>query len=173
MRKIYISACLVAALLLSNCHDDLDKVNPNSLTSESYFKTADELQLAVTSIYATAHSNLLVAREWFFTHSLRSSDFATGGAQLEAPRAQILNGGSSPDNPVIGAIWNGFYTVIHRANTVIVNGPLATGDVAKRDLMVAEARFLRAWAAFKSSTITLYTSSGLARGWMTWPDLLT
>ncbi|PSR56179.1 RagB/SusD family nutrient uptake outer membrane protein [Adhaeribacter arboris] len=161
MRKIYVSACLLGALLLSNCHDDLDKVNPNSLTSESYFKTANELELAVNSIYATAHSNLLVAREWFFTHSLRSGDFATGGAQLEAPRAQILNGNTTPDNGVSGSVWNGFYTVIHRANTVILNGPLASGDATKKDLMVAEARFLRAWAYYELvnffGAVPLYT----------------
>ncbi|WP_162051785.1 RagB/SusD family nutrient uptake outer membrane protein [Pontibacter pamirensis] len=149
MRNIYISACLLGAFLLTNCHDDLNKVNPNFITTEVYFKDVVDLEKAVTGIYATAHSNLLVAREWFFTHALRSPDFATGGAQLEAPRAQILNGGTSPDNSVVGAIWTGFYTVIHRANTVIVNGPTATGDAATRDLMVAEAKFLRAWAYYE------------------------
>jgi tetratricopeptide (TPR) repeat protein len=149
MRKLYISACLLGTFLLANCHDDLDKVNPNYITTEIYFKEVDDLEKGVTGIYAVAHSNLLVAREWFFTHALRSPDYATGGAQLEAPRAQILTGGTSPDNSVVGAIWTGFYTVIHRANTVIVNGPEATGDAAKRDLMVAEAKFLRAWAYYE------------------------
>ena len=149
MRKVYIAACLLGIFFLTNCHDDLEKVNPNYITTEVYFKDAVDLEKGVTGIYAVAHSNLLVAREWFFTHALRSPDYATGGAQLEAPRAQILNGGTSPDNSVVGAIWTGFYTVIHRANTVIANGPTATGDAGTIGLMVAEAKFLRAWAYYE------------------------
>ena len=149
MRKIYLATCLLSILLLTNCHDELDKDNPNYITTESYFKTADELVLATNGIYGVVHSNNLVAREWFFTHVLRSPDFATGGAQLEAPRAQILNGGTTPDNSLVNAIWSGFYIVIHRANTVISNAANVTDNAAKRDATVAEAKFLRAWAYYE------------------------
>ncbi|WP_026463458.1 RagB/SusD family nutrient uptake outer membrane protein [Adhaeribacter aquaticus] len=161
MRKIYISACLLGALLLTNCHDELDKTNPNFVTTENYFKTAGELQLATNSIYSVIASNNLVAREWFFTHVLRSPDYASGGAQLEAPRAQILNGGTTPDNGLLNAIWSNLYIVIHRANTVIANASNVTDNATLRDATVAEAQFLRAWAYYELvnffGAVPLYT----------------
>ena len=62
-----IAATIAAFVLLGNAVRD----------------SLEDLEKGVTGIYAVAHSNLLVAREWFFTHALRSPDFATGGAQLE------------------------------------------------------------------------------------------
>jgi len=149
MRKIYMSAALLGVLLLTNCHDDLDKVNPNQLTTETYFKTDTELVLAVNSIYSAMRGTNLITREWFWTHNMRSPDWASGGPALEAPRAQILNGGTTPDNPVMTAVFNGLYSMIHRANTVIAKAPEATGNQDRIASAVAEARFLRGWAYFE------------------------
>ncbi len=41
------------------------------------------------------------------------------------------------------------YTLIHRANTVIENGPNVTDNTTLRDRCVVEAKFLRAWAYFE------------------------
>src|SRR3712207_9144878 len=116
MKKIYVSACLLGVFLLSNCHDDLDKVNPNQLTVETYFKTVGELQGAVNSIYSAMRGTNLMTREWFFTHDMRSPDYTSGGPALEAPRAQILTGGTTPDNPVMTATFTGLYAKIGRAS---------------------------------------------------------
>ncbi len=154
MRRIYVSACLLGVFLLSNCHDDLDKVNPNQLTVETYFKNAAELEAAVNSIYSAMRGTNLMSREWFFTHNMRSQDYTSGGPALEAPRAQILTGGTTPDNPVMTATFTGLYAMIHRANTVIANAPTASASASDADKvtiqsLVAEARFLRGWAYFE------------------------
>ena len=90
-----------------------------------------------------------MAREWFFVHDLRSDDVATGGSQLEAPRNQILLGVVDPANPVMNAVWNSLYTVIHRANTVLDNAPFITDNPALVKRSVGEALFLRGWAYYE------------------------
>lgn len=154
MRKIYLSACLFGVLLLTNCHDDLEKTNPNQLTVDTYFRTAGELQSAVNSIYSAMRGTNLMSREWFFTHDMRSPDYTSGGPALEAPRAQILTGGTTPDNPVMTATFTGLYAMVHRANTVIAKGPQAAATASEADKatiqnLVAEARFLRGWAYYE------------------------
>jgi starch-binding outer membrane protein, SusD/RagB family len=149
MRKIYLSACFVGVLLLTNCQDDLNTVNPNNLTSATYFKNASELREAVNSIYAVAHSNRLASREWFFAHSLRSPDHKPGGGQLETHRRAIIEGTVAPGNGVGTEMWNGFYTLIHRANTVIANAATAEGDANSIKQSLGEAKFLRAWAYYE------------------------
>ena len=154
MRKIYLSASLLGVLLLTNCHHDLDKVNPNQLTVDIYFKNVSELQGAVNSIYSAMRGTNLMSREWFFTHDMRSPDYTSGGPALEAPRGQILTGGTTPDNPVMTATFTGLYAMIHRANTVIANAPAAAETASEADKLtiqslVAEARFLRGWAYYE------------------------
>ncbi|BAV06029.1 Starch-binding associating with outer membrane [Filimonas lacunae] len=143
----YILKSLAAScLLVSACSKNLDKSDPNTVPVNQYYKTAAELQSGTNAIYAAMHGNSLVAREWFFVHDLRSDDVATGGGQLEAPRGQILTGATDPTNSVMNAVWNGAYTMIHRANAVIENSPKVTDNTTLRDRCVGEAKFLRAWA---------------------------
>jgi hypothetical protein len=79
------------------------------------------------------------------------------------PRGQLLNGVHDPTNSVTNSVWNSLYTLIHRANTVIQNGPGVTDNTALRDRCVAEAKFLRGWAYFELVSqwgpVPVYTST--------------
>jgi len=144
----YLVSIGVVVLVIFSCKKGLDTTNPNVVTTDNYFKNSSELTAATNAIYSTWHASNLVAREWFFLHDLRSDDVSSGGSQLEAPRNQILIGVVDPANPVMNAVWNSLYTVIHRANTVTDNAPLVTDNTALRDRLVGEAKFLRGWAYF-------------------------
>lgn len=149
MKIKFYKATLLSTLLLVACSESLlDKTNPNGGTPQTYYSTTDELTKGVNAIYAVAQSISLVAREWFFIHDLRSDDMATGGGQLEVPRAQLLTGSNDASNSVAQSVWTGFYEVVHRANSVIsgsANAGQTVSDADKRRF-VGEARFLRAWA---------------------------
>lgn len=146
--KIFITGVLMTIVIIS-CDKNLDKTDPNSVVVSDFFKNSTELQSGTNAIYAVLHGSNLVGREWFFLHDTRSDEVATGGSQLEAPRAQLLTGVHDPTNAVMNGVWNALYTLIHRANTVIVNGPNVTDNNSLRDRCVAEAKFLRAWAYFE------------------------
>lgn len=156
------ATALTTAIVVISCSKDLNKTNPNSLPVAGYFSTSGQLLAGTNSIYAVLHSVNLVGREWFFIHDLRGDDVASGGGQLEVPRKQILTGATDPTNSVMNSVWNNLFTTIHRANTVIVNGPNVTDNTALRDRLVGEAKFLRAWAYFELVSmwggVPLYTS---------------
>ncbi|CCG98161.1 RagB/SusD domain protein [Fibrella aestuarina BUZ 2] len=144
---------LTGALLLSlavGCNEkSLDQLNPNAVTTDSYFKTDGQIRSAVNGIYAALQSTNLVAREWFFIHDLRSDDVAAGGGQLETPRNQLLTGAYDTGNSVMSSVWTGDYRVIHRANVVIDKAAVATTlTPAVSKQAVGEAQFLRSWAYF-------------------------
>src|SRR5436190_4124693 len=156
---------LAVLLVLSSmvaCTNRLDVLDENNPTTYSYFKTALELQNGVNAVYSTLRSANLVGREWFFTHDMRGSETNAGGAQLEAPRAELLKQASpSPSNAVMTSVWNGTYQMINRANLVISKAPDVTDNTALRDVILGEAEFLRAWAYFELVTmwgdVPLYT----------------
>lgn len=147
-KNIIIVSLLITGLTIA-CNKDLDKTNPSYVILDSYFKNSGELLKGTNAIYSAFHGGSLVAREWFFLHDLRSDDVSSGGGQLEVPRAQILNGATSSDNPVMNSVWNGLYTVIHRSNAVIGSAANVKDNDAVRDQCVAQAKFFRGWAYFE------------------------
>ena len=143
-------AVLLVFTVIAACNDKLDVVDENNPTIDSYFKTALELQNGVNAIYSTLRSAELVGREWFFTHDMRSGECSPGGAQLEAPRAELLKQASpAPSNSVMSNVWTGAYQMINRANMVLSKAPNVTDNTTLRDRLVGEAKFLRAWAYFE------------------------
>ncbi|HEX5025871.1 MAG TPA: RagB/SusD family nutrient uptake outer membrane protein [Agriterribacter sp.] len=149
INKRIIAVILVATSIMA-CNDKLEVFDQNNPTPESYFKTAGELQNGVNAIYSTLRSANLVGREWFFTHDMRGGECASGGAQLEAPRAELLKEPSpAPSNAVMSSVWTGCYQMINRANLVLAKAPDVTDNAALRDRLVGEAEFLRAWAYFE------------------------
>jgi hypothetical protein len=147
-----------------SCTEKLDVLDKNNPTSESYFKTASELQNGVNSIYSTLRSGELVGREWFFTRDMRGGETASGGAQLEAPRAELLSQASpAPSNAVMSNVWSGSYQMINRANMVLGKADGVTDNPPLRDRLVGEAKFLRAWAYFELVSqwgdVPLYTET--------------
>ena len=165
--KLLITAVISVTIAIIACNKKLDVTDENNPTVESYFKTAAELQNGVNGIYSTLRSGNLVGREWFFTHDMRGAETASGGAQLEAPRAELMKQASpSPSNSVMTSEWNGCYQMINRANIVLFAAPNVTDNAAQRDVAVGEAEFLRAWAYFELVTmwgdVPVYTTPVLS-----------
>lgn len=165
--KKYITNLIAAAFLLTaflpGCKEKLDTTDKNSPTTESYFKTAAELQNGVNAVYSSLRSAQLVGREWFFLHDMRGGECASGGAQLEAPRADLLSQPTPAiSNSVMSDVWTGSYRMINRANLVIEKAPGVSDNNALRDRVVGEAKFLRAWAYYELVSqwgeVPLYTA---------------
>ena len=163
INKLGLAFILVISGVIA-CNKDLEVTDKNNPTTESYFKTASELQNGVNAIYSTLRAAELVGREWFFTHDMRSGECASGGAQLEAPRAELLaQPKPNASNSVMTNVWNGAYQMINRANLIFGKAPGVTDNPALRDRLVGEARFLRAWAYFELVSqwgdVPLYTET--------------
>jgi len=147
--KLFMAIFLVLTSMVA-CNEKLEVLDENNPTTESYFKTALELQNGVNAIYSTLRSAQLVGREWFFTHDMRGGECSPGGPQLESPRAELLNQPSpAPSNSVMSNVWTGAYQMINRANLVLAKAPDITDNTALRDRLVGEAKFLRGWAYFE------------------------
>ncbi|RYZ60891.1 MAG: RagB/SusD family nutrient uptake outer membrane protein [Chitinophagaceae bacterium] len=153
MKRNTIKILFVIAIAVwgfTQCTKKLDQTDENRPTTESYFKTAEELLAGVNGIYSTLRSPGLVGREWFFLHDTRGDEMASGGGHLEAPRRELLEQSTpSTSNSVMTDVWRSSYIMINRANTVIQQAPNVTNNTALRDRIVGEAKFLRAWAYYE------------------------
>jgi hypothetical protein len=161
--KLIVALILIVCSIIA-CTKDLDVTDQNNPTTESYFKTSGQLQNGVNAIYSSMRAGNLVGREWFFTHDMRGSETASGGAQLEAPRAELLTQPTaSPANSVMTSVWNGAYQMINRANLIFDKAPNVTDNPGLVARLVGEAHFLRAWAYFELVSqwgdVPLYTKT--------------
>ncbi len=148
--SLLVTGAILGVATIVACNKKLDVTDQNNPTTESYFKTAVELQQGVNAVYSSLRGGSLVGREWFFLHDMRGAETSAGGPQLEAPRAELLTQPTpSASNSVMTSVWNGCYQMINRANLVISKAPDVTDDIALRDVTVGEAEFLRAWAYFE------------------------
>ncbi|WP_194777044.1 RagB/SusD family nutrient uptake outer membrane protein [Pararhodonellum marinum] len=149
--KSILTLLLILVGFVSCDEEKLNPVNPNQLGVETFYRTGPQLEAAVNSIYAGLQANNLYNREYFFLQDLLSDDCATGGPQLEAPRAQVLNHVFDASNPLVSANWRGWFRIVHRANLVIENAENAVDEItdAERNRMLGEAHFLRALANFE------------------------
>ncbi|MFO7826336.1 MAG: RagB/SusD family nutrient uptake outer membrane protein [Cyclobacterium sp.] len=166
MKTKYILTIMLLFIGFVSCDEEkLDPVNPNQLGIGTFYRTGPQLEAAVNSVYAGLQANNLYNREYFFLQDLLSDDCDTGGPQLEAPRAQVLNHVFDASNPLITANWRGWFRVVHRANLVLENAENAVEEISDnlRDRIVGEAYFLRALANFELVSlwgpIPLMTSS--------------
>jgi len=149
INKLIVAVIMVLTVIIA-CDKKLEVTDTNNPTQESYFKTASELQNGVNSIYSTLRAAELVGREWYFTHDMRGGETWAGGAQLEAPRAELLKQASpAPTNAVMTSVWNGCYQMINKANVVLLKAPGITDNTTLRDRLVGETKFLRAWAYYE------------------------
>lgn len=149
IRNLVIAGFVLVAGIIA-CDKKLDVTDKNNPIQSTYFKTADELQKGVNSVYSALRSANLVGREWFFTHDMRGGETWAGGAQLEAPRAELLKQATpAPTNAVMTSVWTGCYQMINKANLVLFKAPDVTDNVGLRDRLVGETKFLRAWAYFE------------------------
>ena len=139
---------------LSSCENSLDKVNPNAVTAETYFKTSAELLKGVNAAYTTLNGSYLVGNAYIWLHDLRSDDFV--GTTLADDRGEILRGTLGVNNSYTERVWKGFYIVIHRCNVVINNTVTSDPDDPSgllKNRVVAEARFLRGLAYFELASL--------------------
>lgn len=130
------------------CGDLLTESPRGVLTTDNFYQTAADARSAVVAVY----------RPWtdgdLFNTSLQwalnaSSDYARVGPEEENPNiVNLTRLGWNQTNPYTSNPWNGFYTVITRANIVLEKVPNTAMDETEKGYIIGEAHFLRALAYF-------------------------
>lgn len=141
-RYFTLASFLLVAITLGGCKKALEEKPYTAFTTE-YLKTPEGIQAAITSVYAGMRYDygpigaVLLANmgtdEWTF------GDQGNSGQTLELGTYQI-----PPTNGAILTPWNRNYSNINLCNFIVDNAPkVAMGDAA-RNVIIAEARYLRA-----------------------------
>ncbi len=147
---------LIPALLLgaaaAGCAD-LDLVNPNQQTVETFWQSEQDAILGVNAAYRGLQENGTYGRWLQFAYDIRS-DIGTSRSpwgDLQNFTKSVLG---SYDFEVNREIWQHHYQTIFRANQVIAYVPGIDMNAGTRDRIVGEAKFIRALMYF--NLVNLY-----------------
>ena len=167
MKKNIIFAIVGAVALLSfaACNPDLLDIQQKGVVAyEDFYKTDDDAQSALTTVYAQ-FINLINAQgsnnpAWNVVVNACGDELYWGGGKKDGSSsgAQDMNEFRSTYDstiPHIRVVYKGLYSLIYKCNLVLdnfygENGELCDSPLKKR--CVAEARVIRAWAHFTAAT---------------------
>jgi starch-binding outer membrane protein, SusD/RagB family len=131
---------LLATCFLSSCQKKLIE-EPKSVLTPAFFSTTQGFQQGLDAAYAG--TRLIWGNQDYFTITVIGTDEFRRGIDGNSD-INVYSSGYTPSTGVINANWRNAYTFINTCNGVIDNAANVDLPDAKKKIMVAEAKFLRA-----------------------------
>jgi starch-binding outer membrane protein, SusD/RagB family len=151
MKRIVI-IFLIAIVAGTGCKKDLTIPNPNTPTTENFWKTGNDAQLGINAIYSTFHREGLSRWLYFMTMIRADEGYST------SPNPDIVNTYdvfhiTDYNDYLVTSVWQDDYIGINRANQVLDNVPAINMDTAQKSQFIGEAKFLRGFFYYNLATI--------------------
>ena len=141
--KRYISI-LCTLLVLVACTDDLNQVNPNSLTTQNFWKTENDFKAGLAAAYKVwkdVNNGYWAVRGVELTNGRGDDMFIRNDVKDLYQLSTFTNNATTG---VPASMFTGAYNAIFRANQVIENLSQSELSDALKVQLTAEAKFIRA-----------------------------
>jgi hypothetical protein len=146
----YLILALLIVMSLSGCKDYLIEKNPAEVTTDFLYNTKIGLGNAVNGLYAIERNQVVDQESTYF--ALIQGD---GGTDIDFTRAAVSTNlvryrqdVDLASEAAVRSWWRKWYTIIERANSIIVNSNQADLTAAERKSILREAYMHRANAYF-------------------------
>ena len=152
MKKIVL--LLTATITLVSCSKSfLDNTPEDFLTAANFFNTQSDFQQALVAAYASVRSagdlNAWVMGELRSDNTHYDIDRGASASIAVTSRLAVADFLDDDGNQVTNEKYNNSYVGISRANVILDRITDIQMDQAKKDQIIAEARFLRAFLYFE------------------------
>ncbi|WP_066224611.1 RagB/SusD family nutrient uptake outer membrane protein [Formosa haliotis] len=151
----YIAFILVGSLF-TGCSDFLNPTPSSGITTDSYYKNADELETGLIGVYAGIKGINSTSKEdnhgvqWeFYVTEMRTDNTSTKTPDSEdaSDAGQLESFAVLPTNNFVLNYFSSYFQIIYRANIILANMDVVDDEVRAAELE-GEARFIRAYAYF-------------------------
>ncbi|SEK27608.1 Starch-binding associating with outer membrane [Parapedobacter koreensis] len=134
---------LCSSCLLNACSSFLDKDSLTELSSETFWKDENDVNLALSSVYARLQ---YAALSWQVPNFSALSDEGDRG-----PYATMAQGIIEPNNGNIQGIYTALYQAIGDCNIFLANVDRVAMDETAKNTFIGEVKFIRALSYFQLS----------------------
>lgn len=142
MKKIIV---LFISLSFFGCKDFLENTPTDFISPENYYNTDKELNSALTGVYEVMGDAYLYGKWYQMQVAVGTDETYMTGVQ---PSGELNTYQHSPSNTYSRYLWRYLYFGIERANNLIANINKPKMDETKRNHILGEAMFLRAYYYF-------------------------
>jgi hypothetical protein len=144
---LIVTALSLLVTSFSSCSNDFLDENPQSfIAPTNFYKTEADANAALVAVYNGLRA--IYSQDITFVGDTAGEQTWPGVSNSNVDRANIDAFQFEPSNTILLGNWNNNYVVINRANAVIDRVPAIEMPAATKDIIVAEARFLRAFSYF-------------------------
>ncbi|WBL23427.1 RagB/SusD family nutrient uptake outer membrane protein [Zunongwangia sp. HRR-M8] len=144
LRTIAITA--ITALVFTSCSEDFTDLNSKgSVSYGNFWKTADDVQLAVNGMYEEMRTSEMFGRG-FFWYINASDDMITG--RIKADADNVKNFVCTGDEGYTANMYPRAFKVIRRANDILKNIPEMDVSEDVKNQAMGEAYFMRGFFYF-------------------------
>ncbi len=139
-------ALVTICILNMQCNDDvLNQPNPNAVTPESFWQTAEDAEKGIIGAYSPFSNILYYSRFEVFLSDYRD-DVINGNGTSDRTQVSYFN--TDPAGNPVKWVWQAMYQGVTRANEVLFRVPDIEMNQQQKDAILGEAHFLRAFNYF-------------------------
>lgn len=148
MKNLIRITFALLVLVVSSCADFLDEQPQGRYTSDTFWKTEAHATSALTGVYEIASLTKTSNALWAFG-DVASDDAIKGGNDGDFADVQFIDDFTYiRSNSYLDVIWRHYYEGISRANYLLHYVPAIEMDDDAKRVILAEAKFLRAYYYF-------------------------
>lgn len=147
MKKFSISI-LILLFTFTGCEDPLQPETFSTLGPTNFFNTAEDAEAALNGVYAPLHGIRDKARNYITFNEFTTDIAIERQGAINAFIQPVEDFAWSSSHNWLSLLWTRWYRAIYRANVVLDNVPGVEMDENRKEQILAEARFLRAFNYF-------------------------
>jgi hypothetical protein len=148
MRRIHLLLPAALAVGLAACNDMLTEEPRATIVTTTFFTSAADARAAIAATYQPLNSGNLFNTDLQWAPIAGSDEGFVGLAEENINIINLTRTNWDATNPYVTGPWSGFYSMITRANLVLDRVPDITMDETQKAQILAEAKFLRAFAYY-------------------------
>ena len=153
MKQYLLIILFALAVAVTGCKKFLEEVPYNAATTNNFYKTASDAELATTGLYEILNAQDIQGqgnqpmwgRAMQFMTAMGCDELIGDPTKNNSDInfVTIANYTYGAENTLLRFSYMGFYAGINRANTIIERVPAIAMDVTRRSQIIAEAHFMR------------------------------
>lgn len=152
VKNIVLTAVLAVTSVFTSCDDFLDESVKGYQVLNNYFAIEEECKKSLWACYYSLSPDDWWENDFFYLVGDICSDDAFKGNSIKGDQADfgnLANFRIYPQNEWLEIKWRYMFEMVYRCNLVIENVPKAPVSDNLKSSLVAEAKFLRAFAYFE------------------------
>lgn len=153
MKRIQIGiVIMISAICLNSCSEFLNEDLKGIYSSSTFFTKPEHAILGINAAYNCLLSTQSGNKPWIFG-DVASDDGASGNAGDFPSVDNIDNFNIHSDNGALFPFWEVYYEGVTRCNRILDYVPAIEMNEDKKNVILGEAHFLRAWFYFNLTNV--------------------